>query len=554
VPAGGGARLSVGAQTRRRPFLSPALTSLGGAGRAGLPAPGSPGRLRQAVLLILAGGLAAFTILQGIAPHDEGLTLQAGARIAAGQWPYRDFWINYPPGQSLVLAALQECFGASLLAWRVLLVAIDAIVALLAYRLARRRAPESYALAAWLAVAGAMAYPSLPGPNPPALALAFGALLASRRRPVLGGALAGLTCVFRFELGVAAILGVVLEAPRGTRARAAGAAIVGALIPLAPFFVAAPGAMLHDTIGFYAIQSLQRLPFPLAFHGPVRPSKLIEFYFPLILVVGLGMWALAMAVAVTIRGRAAHATAAMRGGIVAQARARAPDPGAWSLAPLGLVGLGYLLGRTDEFHLVPLAAVLPVMLAWAAAAARPQLRIALLAMLALIAVHGLERRAGQLLHPPALAAVPGPAGDGVQTDPTDARSLARLEHEIAALTRPGEPIFVANPRFDLVHAGDPLLYVILGHPNPTRYDVMQPGVVTTASVQREMIVALQRSRCRVVIRWLDPRASLIEPNGAGRSSGVHLLDRYLSANYRRVARYGVYEVLLGTGTAARAGG
>jgi hypothetical protein len=513
---------------------------------------GDPGRLRQAVLLALAAGLAGFTIRQGISPHDEGLMLQAGARIVAGQWPYRDFWLNYPPGQPLVLAGLQELFGVSLLTWRVVVTATDAIVALLAYRLARRRAPEVYALGAWLAVAGAMAYPSLPGPNPPALALAFGALLASRRGPALAGALAGLTCLFRLEIGVAATLGVLLEAPRGARVRVAAAAILCALVTLGPFFAAAPGAMLDDTVGFYAIQSLQRLPFPLDFDGPLRPSKLIEFYIPLILVLSLALWALAMAVAASLssrgRSRSAPASAALPGGNAARARSQVPDPGAWSLAPLALVGLAYLLGRTDEFHLVPLAALLPVMLAWAAASARPAgLRSGLLLVLALIAVHGVERRAGQLLHPPALAAVPGRAGDGVQTAPADARSLAALESEVAALTRPQEPIFVANPRFDLVHAGDPLLYVILGHPNPTRYDVMQPGVVTTASVQRQIIASLQRSRCRVVIRWLDPRASSREPNGAGRSSGVHILDRYLTAHFRPVARFGVYQVLLVTG-------
>jgi hypothetical protein len=539
-------------QTRRRGFLAPALTLVRGAGRASGAAVGDPGPLRQAVLLALAAGLAGFTILQGISPHDEGLMLQAGARIAAGQLPYRDFWMNYPPGQPLVLAGLQKLFGPSLLTWRVVVTATDAIVALLAYRLTRRRAPEIYALGAWLAVAGAMAYPSLPGPNPVALALAFGALLASRRRPGLAGALAGLTCCFRLEIGVAAIVGVWLEAPPGNRTRATAMAILVALVTLGPFFAAAPHAMFHDTIGFYAIQGLQRLPFPLDFDGPLKPSKLIEFYIPLILVVSLALWAVAMAVAVKRRDRSAYASATLRDGIAAQARARAPEPGAWSLAPLALVGLGYLLGRTDEFHLVPLAVVLPVMLAWAAAAARSQtLRIALLAALALIAVHGVERRAGQLLHPPALAAVPGPAGDGVQTSPADARSLAALEHEIAKLTRPHEPIFVANPRFDLVHAGDPLLYIILGHPNPTAYDVMQPGVVTTAPVQRQMIASLQRSDCRVVVRWLDPRASEIEPNGAGRSSGVNILGRFIITHFRVVARYGYYQVLVRRDIAAR---
>ncbi|MGO9903705.1 MAG: hypothetical protein ACLP0J_29480 [Solirubrobacteraceae bacterium] len=492
-----------------------------------VPAQRAPNLMLQALLLVLAAGLAGFTILQGIAPHDEGLMLQAGSRIASGQWPYRDFWMNYEPGQPILLAGLQKLFGPSLLAWRVMLVTVDAVVALLVYRLSRRRACELYALGAWLAVAGAMAYPSLPGPNPPALLLAFAALMAADQAPRAAGLLAGLACFFRLEIGIAAIAGVVLEAPRGARSRAVLIAVSCALVMLAPFFAVAPGAMWHDTIGFYAIQGLQRLPFPLDFHGPLKPSKLIEFYAPLTLVVALALWVLA----------------AMTG------LRRARDSGMWSAAPLAIVGLGYLLGRTDEFHLVPLAAVLPVMLAWAAAAAPSRaLRGALLVALTLLAAHGIERRVGQARHPPALAAVPGGAGDGVETDPADARSLAALERELALLTRPGEPIFVANPRFDLVHAGDPLLYIITGHPNPTRYDVMQPGVVTSAPVQREIISSLQRSHTRVVVRWLDPLASLVEPNGAGRSSGVHVLDRYLGARFEPIARFGFYEVLVQRGS------
>jgi hypothetical protein len=329
--------------------------------------------------------------------------------------------------------------------------------------------------------------------------------------------------VFRFEIGIAAAIGVLIEAPAGARRRAVAVAIACALVVLGPFLVVAPGPMVHDTIGFYGIQHLQRLPFPLSFQGPLRPSKLIEFYIPLILVAGTAAWAAAVA--------------------VERRSLRRSDV---SLAPLVLVGLAYLVSRADEFHLVPLTAVLPVTLATGAAACMraPPLRAALLVALALIALYGLDRRAGQLLHPPALAAVPGPAGDGVETDPADARALAELERTVSALTRPGEPIYVANPRHDLVHAGDPLLYVILDHPNPTRYDVMQPGVVTTAPVQREIVASLERSRTRVVVRWLDPRATLIELNGAGRSSGVHILDRYLIRTFRPRARYGYYEVLV----------
>jgi hypothetical protein len=105
---------------------------------------------------------------------------------------------------------------------------------------------------------------------------------------------------------------------------------------------------------------------------------------------------------------------------------------------------------------------------------------------------------------------------------------------------PGDPVFVANPRFDLVHAGDPLLNVILDRSNTTRYDVMQPGVVTTAKVQREMIRELAGTK--LVVVWHDPRATLREDNPAGRSSGVNLLGDYLRTAFRPVARFGEYEV------------
>jgi hypothetical protein len=72
---------------------------------------------------------------------------------------------------------------------------------------------------------------------------------------------------------------------------------------------------------------------------------------------------------------------------------------------------------------------------------------------------------------------------------------------------------------------------------------MQPGVVTTAPVQREIVGDLERSRPRLVIRWLSPVADHREDNGAGRSSGVQLLDRYLARAYEPARRFGDYLVL-----------
>jgi hypothetical protein len=88
-----------------------------------------------------------------------------------------------------------------------------------------------------------------------------------------------------------------------------------------------------------------------------------------------------------------------------------------------------------------------------------------------------------------------------------------------------------------------MLYVLLDRSNPTRYDVMQPGVVTTAPVQQEIVDDLERTRPAVVVRWVAWTAQRREPNGAGRSSGVRILDRYLVDRYRAVRRFGDYTVL-----------
>jgi hypothetical protein len=529
-------RQSLGERPVRHPFLVSTVAQQAAA-RSAANAPGAPPADLQVVVFALGAVICGFTILRGISLNYEGAMLQAGARIAGGQWPYRDFWSNYPPGQPLVLAALHGLFGASLLAWRVLYALSGATVALLAYVLAWRRAPGSYALLAWLAAVFGIAFALDPGPNPLALALGLGGLVSARRRPALAGALAGVACLFRLEFGIAAIVGVVIEAPRGRRLRAVGVALVCAAVILAPFFVVAPRAMLHDTIGFYGIEGLQRPPFPLGYHGHVGFDSLLTFYLPLILLVGCALWAAAMVILLTRPRPVPHASVTLRGGIAARARQPTVDRGSMSAAPLAIVGVGYLLGRTDQLHPVPLAVVLPVLLATAAASAPVALRAALLVAVAVLALVGVDHRAGLALHPPPLARVPGAAGDGVKTSPADARWLASLERSVGRLAGPGQPIFVTGPAADRAGPGGPLLYQILGHPNPTRFDAMTPGVVTTASTQQEIVSALQRAHVPVVIRVSAP--------GTGRptTTNATVLNDYIAASYALRVRYGIYQVL-----------
>ena len=50
-------------------------------------------------------------------------------------------------------------------------------------------------------------------------------------------------------------------------------------------------------------------------------------------------------------------------------------------------------------------------------------------------------------------------------------------------------------------------------------------------------------RPRLVVRFAAPITAAPEPDRAGQSSGVHIIDQYLAANYHQVAKFAYYEIL-----------
>lgn len=526
-------------------------------------------RRRPLVLGLLFAGaalLSAITILDGVQPNDEGLMLQAAARIADGEVPYQDFWWYYPPGQPYLLAGLWEAFGPSLVVWRVVRVLTDATVAVLAYELARRRAPGWLPLLVWLAAACAMAFPSQPHPFPIALALSLGALLAVERRPLLAGVLLGICAAWRLEFAAYAGLGIavahVLSPGEGreriTRfGRVFAAAVLTGLALYLPVVLSAGVGRSWEMLVEYPVFDFgdyQSLPFPLDYDGPLNTSgvggfisdsaeNLVHFYLPLVLVIGLAGGLLGLAL-----------------------RFRRADP--WPAATaVFAIGMGhYLVVRADLFHTAPLAVMVSVLAAWSLAGGarskalpmeaesttRPRrggarrataLAAAAAATLgfAWALAEGIDRRVRGLTDEDTVA-LDLPAADGVRARPQRALALERAAGYIRAHVPEGEPIYVATRRSDLITSGNPLLYVLADRPNATRYDIAAPGVVTSAPVQREIVADLRRER-PLVVRWTAPITAEPEPNRAGESSGVRILDDYLAREYRQAAKLGWYVML-----------
>lgn len=494
-----------------------------------------------------AAVFSALTVLEGIQPNDEGLMLQAAARIAGGETPYSDFWWFYPPGQPYLLALFDWLFGPSLLWWRVVRVLANAAVVVLVYVLARRVASPRLALLAAAVAAGAMAFPSGPHPFPIALALCLGAFVAIER-PALAGALVGLASLWRIEFAAYAGLAVLvayLLRPRSWEFRgraagvAAGASLAVALVLYAPVVLRAGIGDSWELLVDYPLTDFsdyQTLPFPLDYDGPLNTSSaggflsdsseaILHFYLPLVLMIGLV------------------------GALAAQRRDHW-----WKAAP-AVFALGmahYLVVRPDIFHTAPLAVMVAVLGAWAlarwqVAGGRWQRVVvrsgAVLAAFALCysLVEGIDRFVHGLVVDS--VALDVPAADGVRVEPERAEPLERTVAHVRSRVPAGHPIYVMTKRADLVTSGHPLLYVLAERPNPTRYDIAAPGIVTSAPVQREIVADLERAGRPLVVRWVDEITAAPEPNRAGQSSGVTTLDDYLGREYRQAERFGDYVVL-----------
>jgi 4-amino-4-deoxy-L-arabinose transferase-like glycosyltransferase len=441
-------------------------------------------------LLIACLALEAGMRRVGIDDLDEGYFVQQAARVLNGQVPFRDFSTLYSPGLLYVHAAAFALFGGpSLLTVRALSLIARAALVLLLFVITRRfvRNPWWAAAPGLLMLLGFDDAPVRWEPHPGWLSTVFAVSAAwclmhwPRSRWLLAaGAAAGLSYAFKQNTGAFVLLAIMAWCARRSWKPLTTFACV-TLIWLLPFAVTVGDPRdLAPLVGGVNEASLFATP---------EPTVLIP-----VAALLAGLWYFR------------HYS----------------DP---RLRWLLLAGSALFLTefpRMDTQHLAWSAPLLLVIGAIILDRQRPLVAAVALTVCAALLIPSLISRVTPFTQP--LAPV-----DGVLAPDQTGTDIAGTVADIQQRTTPGEPIFV--------YPTSPLLYVLSDHPNPTRFDHLNPGAASASDIQG-VIADLHTAHTRVVVVsefWLTAWG----PSGANA-----VLEDWLNAHFQEVARHGPYRVLV----------
>lgn len=437
-----------------------------------------------------------FLLPVGIDDLDEGYFVQQSVRVLRGQLPYRDFESLYTPGLLYVHAALFGVLGGPhLLAPRALGLLLRAGIVALMYVLARPlvRHPLWAALPAVFLLVGFDDAPDRWEPHPgwpSTLCALLGVWCLTRRWLVAAGVAAAAAYLFKQNAGAFIALGLVICLFPNWRAMVTLSLAwgVATALWLLPLLVAIGG----------------RVDLLLPFVGGVNQAGLFSPPEPTIVIPIL----------------------CLVGGVALLRRPHEPRLRWYVICGTALLLTQY--PRSDSLHLVWSTPLLLVV----GAIGLQRVRLMAVGVVVLwagyLCLPVLEYRASLVSQ--ATTSIQGiPGANGLRVPTRTWSDLLNTIGEIQHRTAPGEPI--------LVYPSSPLLYVLAGRPNPTRFDHLNPGAARPAQI-RETIERVRNARVRLVVVGEFWRQQW----GAPLDNAP--LEEFLFAEFHQVASFGQYRVLV----------
>ena len=498
--------------------------------------------IAQAMAVILFFALATVRFM--VAPldrYDEGVTLTKAALTAAGQIPFRDYWITYGPLDTYILAAAFKAIALNVMVERALGVVVLALLAIVAYAVTGRiglRGGVRLLLTGLISVVPI----SVPAFNSAFLVNLIGvtAVLAflhslerdQRRWPLLAGALVGLASFSRPEfalaLGVGLFAGYLAMGPNHHAVRARLRTYLLSAVGVAAGLWGVTVLMAGTTPVWFDLVTYATRLYPQARGIPFgRGDEAV-----VVIVLGIAfaaIWLWALLHAYRQRSSAderARLTALLVSGVLlfTWVRTRADGIHAMDAWPVTAILLALLLQRRSLGSTPPSRVVQALV---------PVVGILMLS----VAAGGLVYR--DLSQPHAAAGVTRSGLSGERAW-MPAAQLAEVIRQIDTLTPNGGPIWVGNQRNDLVTFNDTTLYFLSDrHPGTVYYEAL-PGLTNTESGERT--IACQLARAGVALAVLGP-TSAGEPWNLSSVAGSPFLDQWLAARTIARSQIGPYQLL-----------
>lgn len=507
---------------------------------------------------------------KGLTPCDEGLAVYGADRVLHGDMPYRDFLVLYGPASFYAMAWLFKAFGISLVVEKAWLLIIACAQIILGYLTATRLTATRLTLIVPILIAITWNVPCV-GPEGPIMVFTLLSLLSVLKYfsvwrvlwLIVSGVCIGVVTLLRPDQGVMVCTAALLSLSFGNRlfrahmpkitACQAGAYLLSAVtvvaLPVALWILhSVPMANLTQSFIVYPFKvypHVRRLPFPTPIVSPLclRHGMLLadyysatmdrmQYHFPIIVLAAAGL-----SVFRIYRDRTSA-----------------------SVQTFGLVsGTAYLLcllaqvsTRSDYVHVrgsVILASILLPAVASSvhgSKAFKAGVAMALILTFLPFVSMGLcsvrnMRYLDQYGFEFSIERARGICADPSFSDYQDL--ILYVQDNVPE----NEKIFVGNLRHDRIYTNESMVYFLANRQSCTYYNELDPGSATTEPVQRQIIHDIQRNNVHAIVLRAEGRST--EPNDSGKSSGVHLLDDFIRANFFAAQTFGAYSVWFRTGDA-----